>query len=276
MKFSQRIGLTPVKVNMQIESMDSDLRVSLWNVLQLEYFDKRNTDILHSSNFKLIVNLLWHVYFKSPLDTMPSSFYKFYDKMRKYLFSCQWYEFYDFVEFIISNDIPPGVNKERLCELLNVTLETEMSGYRIIDSRIVPITGKAEVDEIEEAINDADSNKYKGVAIHLKTALEKLSDRKRPDYRNSIKESISAVESLAIIISGDRKSDIDKALKVLKGKIGLHPALQKAFNALYGYTSDSDGIRHAILDCPSIDFEDAKYMLVVCSAFVNYLISKLK
>ena len=47
-----------------------------------------------------------------------------------------------------------------------------------------------------------------------------------------------------------------------------------AFVAIYGYTSDADGIRHAMIDDSKCDFEDAKYMLVSCSAFVNYLIMK--
>jgi len=40
---------------------------------------------------------------------------------------------------------------------------------------------------------------------------------------------------------------------------------------MYGYTSDADGIRHKLLDEATIDFEDAKFMLVSCSAFVNLL-----
>jgi len=44
--------------------------------------------------------------------------------------------------------------------------------------------------------------------------------------------------------------------------------------AIYGYTSDEGGIRHAMLEEKIIDFEDAKFMLVSCSAFINYLIMK--
>jgi hypothetical protein len=43
---------------------------------------------------------------------------------------------------------------------------------------------------------------------------------------------------------------------------------------MYGYTSDAQGIRHALMDEPNLSFEDAKFMLVSCSAFVNYLIAK--
>ncbi|MGR6868629.1 AbiJ-NTD4 domain-containing protein, partial [Acinetobacter baumannii] len=55
----------------------------------------------------------------------------------------------------------------------------------------------------------------------------------------------------------------------------LHPAFKKALTSLYGYTSDSDGIRHALLDESTISYSDAKYMLVSCSAFINYVIGKI-
>ena len=44
---------------------------------------------------------------------------------------------------------------------------------------------------------------------------------------------------------------------------------------LFGYTSDEGGIRHAEgLFVSEVSFEEAKFMLVSCSAFVNYLISE--
>lgn len=50
--------------------------------------------------------------------------------------------------------------------------------------------------------------------------------------------------------------------------------LEQEFSSLYGYTSDEDGIRHGGIDFKNAPAEDAKYMLVSCSAFVNYLIEK--
>jgi len=60
----------------------------------------------------------------------------------------------------------------------------------------------------------------------------------------------------------------------LEGEINLHPALRNAFSNLYGYTSDEGGIRHAILDAEKVSFEDAKFFLVVCSAFINFVEAK--
>ena len=119
------------------------------------------------------------------------------------------------------------------------------------------------------------TDSFHGVRTHIRTALKFLSDRKSPDYRNSIKESISAVESICQVLTGDDKATLGDALNKLENHFNLHGALKAGFKSLYGYTSDQDGIRHAILKEQDISFSDAKYMLVSCSAFANYLIGKV-
>lgn len=135
---------------------------------------------------------------------------------------------------------------------------------------IAQISNEEEVAEIEDALKREQSP----VRTHLHRALELLSSREAPDYRNSIKESISAIESLAGIVLG-QKGTLGDLIKKLKAEIGLHPALQNAFSSLYGYTSDADGVRHAIMESKDIGFEDAKFFLVVCSAFANFVTAKI-
>ena len=62
--------------------------------------------------------------------------------------------------------------------------------------------------------------------------------------------------------------------KLKENGVHIHQAMEKAFLSLYGYTSDEDGIRHGGIDFRNAPSEDAKYMLIACSAFVNYLIEK--
>lgn len=57
-------------------------------------------------------------------------------------------------------------------------------------------------------------------------------------------------------------------------KVPIHPTLRSAFVKLYGYTSNESGIRRAIQDSPNIGFDEAKYMIVACSAFVNFIAAK--
>ena len=126
------------------------------------------------------------------------------------------------------------------------------------------------------AIEEALSNKYKSVQGHIAKANHLLADRTNPDYENSIKESISAVEAICKIFTGakGKEATLGNMLKKLEEKgVKIHGGLKSAFNILYGYASDANGIRHAgDIGGPSSTFEEAKFMLVSCSAFINYLI----
>ena len=132
------------------------------------------------------------------------------------------------------------------------------------------MTNEEEIEAIETAMNNASD----AISTHLKRSLELLSDRNTSDYRNSIKEAISAVESLAAFYTNSDKGALGQLLDKLKKQNNLHPSLIEAFKKLYGYSSDEDGIRHGIIDKSNVDFYDAKFMLVVCSAFVNYVNGK--
>ena len=48
--------------------------------------------------------------------------------------------------------------------------------------------------------------------------------------------------------------------------------MAEAFRRLYGYASNEKGIRHALLEeTANVAEEDARFMIVACSAFVNLL-----
>ena len=64
-------------------------------------------------------------------------------------------------------------------------------------------------------------------------------------------------------------------LRQLKKKIKIHPALEQAFIKLYGYTSNREGVRHALIEEQSVSSAEARFMLVCCSAFVNYILGGL-
>ena len=277
MKFSQRNGFTEVRSVIQKDSMNNDLRVKLWNVLNLlifenvEFSSPVNNNTRNSSLSKLFVNL-WHNFFKEPIDEIPYDLNDAYRKIRDLFFDFKWYEVYDFIEFISENFTIISVRKHFFVERCNSVLEKEGSAYRLVDDRIVEITSEEEISSIETALKNTE--KFNSVHIHLSTALTLLSDRKNPDYRNSIKESISAIEALAKIITGKEKATLGESLKILEKKETLHSAFKESFSKLYGYTSDANGVRHSLLEESTLTYNEAKFMLVSCTAFVNFLISK--
>jgi hypothetical protein len=272
--FSQRQGLKPSRLDMQTKDMDADLRSKIWNALHVYYWEGVNSDSLRSaSNLEQYGYLkgLWHGYFKRPLDTLPAGWSTAYQTVRKYFFNCEWYEVYDFIEFTARTH-PYKSASQNFRIGCNRVLEQELSGYRFVGDAIAPITDDGTIAAIEQAQESVGN--LPSVMAHLRQALSLFSDRKQPDYRNSIKESISAVEAISRLVSKNPKVTLGEALKVLAPKVPLHPALSGAFEKLYGYTSDANGIRHALLDESNLEQEDALFMLVSCSAFINYLTAK--
>ncbi|MFZ3059682.1 MAG: hypothetical protein WA102_08065 [Candidatus Methanoperedens sp.] len=277
--FSQRKGIKPVKNVMQVDNMDVDLRNRLWNALASYFWDECSVPFIskwsNCPELRTLLNRIWHSYYKRPLDTMNDYWPQTYKEIRDYYFNCKCNEVYDFIEFI-ANSYPDKNNSvnPKFMESCNYILKEELSAYRFVGGKITQITAEEEIAEIEEALEIPDS--LKPVKIHLKTALDLLADKKSPDYRNSIKESISAVEAICKLIANNNKASLTIAIETIeKGKkMKLHPALGRAFIDMYSYTNAAEGIRHGLSDEPNLDFEDAKFMLVSCSGFINYLIVK--
>lgn len=181
MRFSQRIGVTPVKVNLQIDSMDSDLRTGLWNVFKILYIDSSSpsyNDQLNFSDLHRLFSLLWLEHFKLPLDSLPVWYHEASKHVREgFLKNWAWYEVYDFLEFVVKKDTTQS-RRESLTNSCNRILEQELSAYRFVNQELVQITDKVEIKEVEEAINNAHPRGLQGVNVHLSTALQMLADKK--------------------------------------------------------------------------------------------------
>lgn len=156
---------------------------------------------------------------------------------------------------------------------LNFEFERHKFAYRVIQKEVVEITSENEIAAIETALQTTSNN----IRLHLNKALELYSLRPTGDYRNAIKESISAVE--AYCREKTNEETLGKALNKMEAQgITIPKMLKVAFEKLYAYTNQPDtGIRHALMDddgkyTPSS--EEALFMIVSCSSFLNYLKAK--
>ena len=75
------------------------------------------------------------------------------------------------------------------------------------------------------------------------------------------------------VLTGKPKITLGAGLKIL-GLDSVHQSLKEAWLKMYGWTSDESGIRHSLTTGADPGFAAARYMLVACSAFVNYLIAR--
>jgi len=239
----------------------------LWNALDSAIWSSKNFLWSQYGKAEIVpfARILWFHHFKKTMDSIPERADKCLAQIRTYFFDTSWHEVYDFLEFVVNHF---DRERPRLAEFLNGILARELSGYRFVDGVLVDVTSKDELQILEDALADTRSA---GTAAHLKRALELYANRESPDYRNSIKESISAVEAIARVVAENPKATLGDALKAIEKGRKLHQSLKDGFLKIYGYTSDEGGIRHAMLDEPRISANDAKYFLLSCTSFCNYL-----
>ena len=285
LRFSDRYGYTtppsvlitedmPKEVENAICSVFDDLRNILDKIydhrVHVEYKDEGLT-------YSMLELMTWRNFLHNRKDSLKFRYGKCQEVITEYMQSKHtWYEKLNLLEYILTSMYEYAIKHDdyyirtynTIVKRLNVDFENLLYGYRIINNEIVPITDQLEIESVQNAVESKNDN----VHIHIETALAHFAKRPEPDYRNSIKESISAVECLCRAIT--KKSTLDDAIPVLKSKgIQLNPQFEEGLKKMYFYTNDKrTGIRHALMDDKYIPtMADAKYMLVVCSAFVNYI-----
>jgi len=207
-------------------------------------------------------------FFKYRIDEFNFNFFTFREWLSNNFWEWDWYYLFDFLEYIIRKDdeLP-----NMFASACNDVFRKENVPYRFIGLEITPLTNDQEILEVKKAL----SSHFEPIRLHFEKSLHHMSDRRNPDYSNSIKESISAVECVCQIIVGRRGIALNRALKKLEDSgLEINNVLKKGFSQLYGWTSSDDGIRHAMMDLPTVDQDDARFILVTCSAFVNYLIAE--
>ena len=159
---------------------------------------------------------------------------------------------------------------------VNETLERMNVGYRLREQtgRFDSIYSPAESEVVDSAV----ASPLPAVQMHMKNALDLYSSRERPDYANTVKESVSAVESLIKEWTGKEfKSGMDQLAKdgilpndrAPKGK----PFLLEAVSNIWGYANKTS--RHGLKSGESPpDADTARFILVTCAAFVNYMTTR--
>lgn len=269
--FAERIGLREVRSIIQTDSLDDDTRVELWNVtntVRRILYDAQR-DAYESTVHDDVVAAIWAWELKKPADEQPRSD-AVWDQVKARILSGEWFDALDLIEALVKQvDRFYKAAAKATVDALNNRFEQYLVGYRFIGREITPVDTTEQGQAVGQAIDDAKS--IPGAHHHLLRAVELLADRTNPDYPNSIKESISAVEAVCVAVT--EANTLGAALKKLKiAGAAIHPALEASWLKMYGWTSDEAGVRHGSIETPTADQALAKYMLVACSAFVSYIL----
>ena len=208
----------------------------------------------------------------------------------------RWWAVLEFIEFVL--DIPVGSDapivwitpgglrtgpnmgsgaREHFVSSLTSTLSEMNVGYRLLPTgKFVNVHSDEEVEEIGKAC----SGPFAEARTHMENAVADFRNTDQPNHANTVKEAISAVESIVKELTG--KEDIKAGLHQLAEKgivpdIRPHPNGDKPFvTALEKYWTYANATsRHGRkkgVEPP--DRDTARFLLVTCATLVNYITTR--
>lgn len=93
-----------------------------------------------------------------------------------------------------------------------------------------------------------------------------------PDWPNAAKEAVSALESVAKIVTSQPNDTLGDAIKTLRAAGRLPSPLDKTFEGIWGFASSTPGIRHGGTTPPDIPESQAAFIVNSAAAAILYLL----
>ena len=270
--FSQAQGYEEVPGPLKFEQLPSEARTRIWNALYFSIDATKRVDVFNSYVGGVWRKILYtkHVQYDNlSLDEWSDSFEHHRQQLRRSVEELPFNKVFDLIQFVIRHpECPLGFT-----ELMKAAFASSRLAYTIDEAEpltIIPAVTEAEGRSIIESMQTLRLAGLGSSATHLRKAAECFNGS---DWAGSVRESIHAVESVARQLDPKASGTLEPALASLEKRQTLHPALKEAFSKLYGYTSDEQGIRHALLDKPSanVGMDEAVFMLGACASFASYL-----
>ena len=298
--FSQRYGYEPLPRPMRLEELSDNLRREIWNAIRESFLEKslETGRTFYSDAYQFLRGILGKL-LEIPEDEIKNDYVSVSKEFKDVVLKGRFNSVLDLVQMIINTGYTQNLstsyeaaykravdnygldriyNRSEAAQHIESLFNRHASAYRLDTSkrpfRFSPRSSKEQGEATKQAVGTVRESGMDGAATHLRQATEHINARQ---YADSIADSISAVESAARTIDPKASKALGPALDSLE-RVGLlkHPALKEAFKKLYGYTSNEQGIRHALLDKDSADvgLDEAMFMFGACASFAAYLVSK--
>jgi len=195
----------------------------------------------------------------------------------------EWYNFYDIIE-LVGNELREeneevfGSSKSKeysfasYREAINELFEEANVGYRLDKKselyREIPQALQKRMDMAQEQLTD----RFAPARIHYKKARHYL-DTRPSDPENSIKEMVSAVESVGRILYPNTQT-LGDVVKVMRKANQIPPLLLTVVEKFYAYASAEPAIRHGGTVESTVLAQDAEFSLHMGTAIIRYFISR--
>jgi hypothetical protein len=128
----------------------------------------------------------------------------------------------------------------------------------------VPLVGRVDVQ--------LQSPRYAAVLGHWRKAQAFLTPHAL-DLPNAVKEAVSSVEALGQIVTASSGATLGDCVKLLRRAGLVSPPLLKGMEELWGFASESPGVRHGSPKDPTLARAEADYVLDQAQAALKLLLS---
>ena len=275
--FSQAQGYEAIPGPLKLGELPDDARTGIWNLLFDHIRQSITRDFLDTLAGGPWIRGAWeeilrakHCHFEHrPVDDWNPEFSRIRKDLRQFIEMQPFNRVFDLIQFVLRQRVCPRSFTARMRDLF-----TQHKLAYAIDlgppPTIVPAATPEEGNSVVSAAETLRRVGLSGSALHLSKASECLC---RGDWAGSVRESIHAVESVARQLDPEAARTLGPALASLERHGVLHPVLKDAFSKLYGYTSNEQGIRHALLDRTDarVGQDEAVFMLGACASFASHL-----
>ena len=273
--FSQAYGYEELPQPLKLEEIPDGARTMLWSVL---FKFVKSESIYDDDDGRTYVGGIWgdilaflHLeHYGYALDELDYSMDDFMGYKSRFM-DDQFNELFDLLLAIMRR---PECPQAFIWAVADVFKESRLAYVVDIDPppTIYPSATREEGEAVLRATAELSKAGLAGAVNHLRKAADCI---RQGDPPGAVRESIHAVESTARSLD-PKANDLKPALRSLEAAGGLHPALKQAFSKLYGFASDEQGIRHALIDSPqaNVGQDEAVFMLGACASFSSYLARK--
>lgn len=226
---------------------DEGVRASIWAdwaEMTLDDFDQHERIDRYAHNHDHTLSVLKKIYWDIP--------------------DSKHYRIYELVE-MTCNSLEASRRRDFVGDI-NSVLEENISVYRFSKGRLERTMSDLEHSSVKKASRISTKSKE-----HVEKAIRHMNPAK-PDYEASISESIKMVEHTAQALGG-KGGGLNSLVGNISERLGLHPAMQEQFSQMYKFANKTSRHSEAGEEYDP-DSNDAKAMLVWCSAMANYLADK--
>ena len=307
--FSQAQGYEAIPGPLKLGELPDHARTGIWNLIFDHISQSTTRDFLDALGGGPWIRGAWgeilrakHCRFEHrPADDWNPQFSRIRKDLRQYIETQPFNRVFDLIQFVLRQRACPRSFTARMRDLFaqhrlayaidigppptivpaatpeegNTVVRAAETLRRSISDHLglpssQPLRRKRERNTVVRAAETLRRSGVSGSALHLSKASECLG---RGDWAGSVRESIHTVESVARQLDPGAARTLGPALASLQRHGVLHPALKDAFSKLYGYTSNEQGVRHALLDRTDaqVGQDEAVFMLGACASFASYL-----